>query len=181
VVMARVAEVELCGEVVEPWEYALAEACDVAAFCMADWARNAARKLEKKGLLVDMVVSGVFRPEQELCRSSGIYRRHLGCGLAEVRMLEGDFLGTPPGPRAPLGCYLQLMQESSAPVLRGVVVGGGADTSNVQVTYAGRGEGWHWVMWFVHATAAGRWRRGSDGGFGGVCCFLITEAGTLVE
>jgi hypothetical protein len=51
--------------VAELWEYELAVACDAAAFCMADWARNAARKLEKKGLpvLEDMVVSGVFRPE----------------------------------------------------------------------------------------------------------------------
>lgn len=52
----------LCDEGEALWVYELAAAadCEVAAFCMADWARKAARKFEKKGRFEDMV-SGDLR------------------------------------------------------------------------------------------------------------------------
>lgn len=38
---------------------AAVEGCEVAAFCIAEWARKAARKFERKGRLVVIVVMSV--------------------------------------------------------------------------------------------------------------------------
>lgn len=91
-------------------------------------------------------------------------------GLAEVRMLEGDFLGTPPCPRAPLWCYMQLMQGMWSLLDSAVSPCGGVGevyASNVKVTYVGLGESWH-------RETVVRSHGGSGTADGGVWCFLIT-------
>jgi hypothetical protein len=62
-----------CGDGEVVWAYEPG----AAAFWMADWARKAARKLEKKGRFDDMV-SGDLRRGRGLWRSACIQRRAVG-------------------------------------------------------------------------------------------------------
>lgn len=86
------------GEVLCEYEVAAAADCEVAAFWMADWARKAARKLEKKGRFDD-ILAGDLGGELVLWRSACIQRRSVGCARSDVAG-ERNAVATVEGPLA---------------------------------------------------------------------------------
>ena len=70
---------------------AAVEGCEVAAFCIAEWARKAARKFERKGRLVVIVAMSGCGFEVRYARCSGIKDTRVTSRLIR-NVLRGIFI-----------------------------------------------------------------------------------------